>query len=176
MLCIMQVVSIGQGREGESGTLIENAGLNPGDLVYVKDPWGELRLLLIPAIISGACIFCKESLRTELDAAALYHAMLLLSACACGLCGGAFLRTACSHAAQQQQQLLHWQSLHTLQRHQTDSYTSQCTICMQALAPRMTSSPTRSSLLCATRASAQSFLTALSLKLRHELQEMKLSL
>ncbi|KAG5191883.1 hypothetical protein JKP88DRAFT_274868 [Tribonema minus] len=37
---VCKIVSLGQGREGESGTLVENAGLKPGDLVYVKDPWG----------------------------------------------------------------------------------------------------------------------------------------
>jgi hypothetical protein len=60
---LVQVVSIGQGREGESGTLIENAGLNPGDLVYVKDPWGELRLLLLQLPVKLA--FCSASRSTH---------------------------------------------------------------------------------------------------------------
>lgn len=37
---VCKVVSIGQGREGESGTQLENSGISVGDLVYVKDPWG----------------------------------------------------------------------------------------------------------------------------------------
>eukprot|EP00612_Vaucheria_litorea_P000592 CAMPEP_0171459054 /NCGR_PEP_ID=MMETSP0945-20130129/4487_1 /TAXON_ID=109269 /ORGANISM="Vaucheria litorea, Strain CCMP2940" /LENGTH=147 /DNA_ID=CAMNT_0011984987 /DNA_START=124 /DNA_END=567 /DNA_ORIENTATION=- len=37
---VCKVVSMGPGREGESGNLVPNSGIKPGDLVYVKDPWG----------------------------------------------------------------------------------------------------------------------------------------
>ncbi|CAN0211932.1 unnamed protein product [Phaeothamnion confervicola] len=37
---VCKVISIGSGREGESGIVVPNAGIQPGDLVYVKDPWG----------------------------------------------------------------------------------------------------------------------------------------
>lgn len=36
----LQVVSMGQGREGESGHVTPNDAIKPGDLVYVKDPYG----------------------------------------------------------------------------------------------------------------------------------------
>ncbi|CAN0441877.1 unnamed protein product, partial [Discosporangium mesarthrocarpum] len=37
---VCKVVSLGHGREGESGHITPNASLKPGDLVYVKDPFG----------------------------------------------------------------------------------------------------------------------------------------
>ncbi|CAM9384785.1 unnamed protein product [Chrysoparadoxa australica] len=37
---ICKVVSFGEGREGENGHVVDNMGLNVGDLVYVKDPYG----------------------------------------------------------------------------------------------------------------------------------------
>ncbi|CAM9895887.1 unnamed protein product [Sphacelaria rigidula] len=37
---VCKVVSIGSGREGESGHVTPNDALNVGDLVYVKDPYG----------------------------------------------------------------------------------------------------------------------------------------
>ena len=35
-----QVISLGHGREGESGHVTPNDQVKPGDLVYVKDPFG----------------------------------------------------------------------------------------------------------------------------------------
>lgn len=35
-----QVVSVGSGREGESGYTSPNDAVKAGDLVYVKDPYG----------------------------------------------------------------------------------------------------------------------------------------
>lgn len=37
---LAKVVSVGAGGQGESGMVVENAGLAPGDLVYCKHPWG----------------------------------------------------------------------------------------------------------------------------------------
>lgn len=36
----LQVLSMGEGREGESGHVTPNEAVKPGDLVYVKDPYG----------------------------------------------------------------------------------------------------------------------------------------
>jgi co-chaperonin GroES (HSP10) len=37
---LAKVVSVGTGGQGNSGLVVENAGLEPGDLVYCKHPWG----------------------------------------------------------------------------------------------------------------------------------------
>eukprot|EP01084_Bolivina_argentea_P183184 316150_1 len=37
---ICRVLSVGQGREAENGSLVPNQGIKVDDLVYVKDPWG----------------------------------------------------------------------------------------------------------------------------------------
>ena len=37
---VLQVVSVGNGREGESGHVTPNDAVKPGDLVFVKDPYG----------------------------------------------------------------------------------------------------------------------------------------
>lgn len=38
--CAAQVISVGGGREGESGHVTPNDAVKPGDLVFVKDPYG----------------------------------------------------------------------------------------------------------------------------------------
>lgn len=37
---LARVISVGSGLEGEAGCLTENKNLDPGDLVYLKFPWG----------------------------------------------------------------------------------------------------------------------------------------
>lgn len=37
---LARVISVGSGLEGEAGCLNENKNLEPGDLVYLKFPWG----------------------------------------------------------------------------------------------------------------------------------------
>jgi co-chaperonin GroES (HSP10) len=37
---LAKVVSVGAGGQGESGKVVENGGIQPGDLVYCKHPWG----------------------------------------------------------------------------------------------------------------------------------------
>ncbi|CAM9179726.1 unnamed protein product [Laminaria digitata] len=37
---VCKVVSVGNGREGESGHISPNDAVQPGDLVFVKDPFG----------------------------------------------------------------------------------------------------------------------------------------
>lgn len=36
----LQVISVGHGREGENGRVTANDAVKPGDLVFVKDPYG----------------------------------------------------------------------------------------------------------------------------------------
>lgn len=49
----MQVVSVGHGREGENGHVTPNDAVKPGDLVYVKDPFGIGESLLVSLLCSG---------------------------------------------------------------------------------------------------------------------------
>lgn len=58
-----QVVSVGHGREGENGHVTPNDAVKPGDLVYVKDPFGigELFTLFVFIVLN------VETIRTTIQ-------------------------------------------------------------------------------------------------------------